>query len=1180
MSEYVNSSLETLMFQILAPNDELEQVEPVHYSVDVEAILSGTRLSRKECLSRVPIGMDFRLLQILSGIRAMLLVLIDSCGPSGSPDSCAQDSDYILEMPAECVYGAIAKMVPWTELDFVPNCKYWKDWPLALFLEQDLPPLPSSWTYGPQDALFSSELGAYYRRLSRYPVNGPKANAFYRANTGIAQSKRGFAPIPRCYTYLSLQKHRQTLSTTRESRLDVESYRLFVKTFLSGYRAPKVFQTLPSLEISTRACVERSQADGGTRAYLLEMKSLGEIPNGRNQKEDLKFLKKQAKYQKLVDENGSVSYPGRESLATLYEFKSRRTFRDTLNQKYPDMEIVDFDRIYRRDHPTADRSDVIEAFSIFSNEREEKINHELEMHDMENDAIRSSIDSSRLLYMQSVAPSAKSNSVVSHAGSQNLTVNDWRDLASYYKTKDYFLLLPHGTRHEILDLYKEYDTKLQAKLRNDSDWGTYNLLLQAYNAKLEAIAFRKSFLSERLPASSLVELVDQYLTEPDPVRPTPPSFVPHPGLDPRGLPVCRAVAVIEPLKVRVITAMESVRNHIVTPLQSSLWKYLQNFPCFRLIGEQISEDVIADLHLRHLRMGGYHNDPWLSGDFSSATDEIDNLAGQIFMEELRDHLDPEDLFAYDVFVESIGNQVIIYPPDTMVPPVVQTSAQLMGEKLSFIILCLFNLFGYIVSHDRAADILRNQNMMKRLAVIINGDDILFRSNATQFARWWVETDKLGFRKSQGKNFYHHKFLTVNSVPITCEVLPHPSAYWSKFSWADIDETTLPYNTPLLSPKIEVLGFINVGLLTGQSKLTGRESVNNLPLSGWYDASVNKALHPYQAHKWFLKYHRHEIRRQTQFGSTTLNIFAHPLLGGLGFPIHPSVEPRFSPDQRRIAMALLLSSQGVYYGQESEFNLDSSLLYVKSISTGSSLVTTLNRHTTVCLFPSGSPLPRGYRPFVDESGISPLNLSQRSTTPREVRKLQKEFAPTPSCRLSSSRIRSLIKQFGDFTVPMLDLDLMMTFPFTFIKREKIISLKSLRRRTPESIDLLEQKISFDADLYFPANSFIDLPLTLEEFLPEEYTFPFSESEILGPDTPDAIAVPIIDDPEEWESFDPSLILSSPSRTTSSPLPSSPPLVSSGKERLSLRRHYQSQFSDITVEKKDRDAPWSRKGGRKW
>jgi hypothetical protein len=295
---------------------------------------------------------------------------------------------------------------------------------------------------------------------------------------------------------------------------------------------------------------------------------------------------------------------------------------------------------------------------------------------------------------------------------------------------------------------------------------------------------------------------------------------------------------------------------------------------------------------------------------------------------------------------------------------------------------------------------------------------------------------VGFEPSVGKNFYHSKFFTVNSVPI--EFVPAPATnqeFWGEMSWADMAELAErqpgypSYRPDTVTDTFSILGFLNVGLLTGQAKLSGRDALRLLPISGWHAQSVITSLNPPLAHNWFLHYHLPTIQKQTRFGGTTLNIFAHPLKGGLGFVVPPGVEPRYSPEQRRLAEALFLSASSSFTGQESEIDL-APLVSVVAPSTGAPLLATKRRRVDVELYPANTPLAPGRRVYEDLSQVprKPLSISYSVSLPDG-------DATQVKCRLSGRQIRTLTKRWGTQTVPLHPLENMETFPFVLVELDR-------------------------------------------------------------------------------------------------------------------------------------------------
>jgi hypothetical protein len=195
-------------------------------------------------------------------------------------------------------------------------------------------------------------------------------------------------------------------------------------------------------------------------------------------------------------------------------------------------------------------------------------------------------------------------------------------------------------------------------------------------------------------------------------------------------------------------------------------------------------------------------------------------------------------------------------------PVKQTTGQLMGSTLSFPILCAVNLVCYWKTLET---FLGRKVAARQLPVIVNGDDILFRCNEEFYKLWLVNIREVGFELSIGKNYVSKSFLTVNSTGFL----------WNGSSFREI-------------------GYLNTGLLTGQSKLSARAETATSPIWSYYNQVIHGAVDPVRAHRRFLHYHKSNIAKFTNDGQ--YNLFLDPLYGGLGFELDPSVETAFKDDE--------------------------------------------------------------------------------------------------------------------------------------------------------------------------------------------------------------------------------------------------------------------------------------------
>jgi hypothetical protein len=96
---------------------------------------------------------------------------------------------------------------------------------------------------------------------------------------------------------------------------------------------------------------------------------------------------------------------------------------------------------------------------------------------------------------------------------------------------------------------------------------------------------------------------------------------------------------------------------------------------------------------------------------------------------------------------------------------------------------------------------------------------------------------------------------------------------------------------------EEIPYLNVGLLTGQSKSTMRDVHRNLPLAEVYRIVVGGASDKPRAHKRFIHYNKVAIAKMTADGLYNLFIPVH--LGGLGFHIYPEVYSSHITETKRV-----------------------------------------------------------------------------------------------------------------------------------------------------------------------------------------------------------------------------------------------------------------------------------------
>jgi hypothetical protein len=328
-------------------------------------------------------------------------------------------------------------------------------------------------------------------------------------------------------------------------------------------------------------------------------------------------------------------------------------------------------------------------------------------------------------------------------------------------------------------------------------------------------------------------------------------------------------AVLEPLKVRLITKGDTLRYWVSRFFQKGLWKHLQKYSQFVLTGRPMEIKDLSDLLEKESKIPFSLNfDKWVSGDYKAATDGVSiHYTKLVFESVLKKTTYSDEL--KDVLRSVLYEQDIHYPAKYGLDPCRQVNGQLMGSVLSFPVLCVINLIAYWKSLEEYSGL---EIDAENLPVLINGDDILFRSNVAHYEIWQKWIKAVGFTLSLGKNYIHDNVLTINSQ-----------------TYRHIRGTS----------DFKRIGFLNTGLLTSQSKVTGRDNAKLAPIWDYYNEIVGDSNQPSRTHRRFIHYNRSKIEQCTNFGN--YNLFLPFERGGLGFI--PSVPVAYTSFQRRFARYL-------------------------------------------------------------------------------------------------------------------------------------------------------------------------------------------------------------------------------------------------------------------------------------
>lgn len=221
-------------------------------------------------------------------------------------------------------------------------------------------------------------------------------------------------------------------------------------------------------------------------------------------------------------------------------------------------------------------------------------------------------------------------------------------------------------------------------------------------------------------------------------------------------PVVEAIAIKEPLKVRMITKAESCTK-CLQPLQRALFAYLKSQPQFVLthgmswgnsqeFDEKLEWIYKIESEIRTIRDRFPGEDHlWLSGDYTAATDNFPKSVTDSLVEGILSEIDHEPTKRWVRY--EVSSHRIRYPGGIVGD---QTSGQLMGSLLSFPLLCFLN------------DFTLRESGFKEGSYLINGDDVVAKGLPEQIDRWRGFAPTVGLDLSLGKNFIDPDFCTVNS----------------------------------------------------------------------------------------------------------------------------------------------------------------------------------------------------------------------------------------------------------------------------------------------------------------------------------------------------------------------------------------------------------------------------------
>jgi len=138
---------------------------------------------------------------------------------------------------------------------------------------------------------------------------------------------------------------------------------------------------------------------------------------------------------------------------------------------------------------------------------------------------------------------------------------------------------------------------------------------------------------------------------------------------------------------------------------------------------------------------------FVSGDYESATDNFNRYHSEAILSAIAARSRNIPRRVWDLAFLSLSGNIVV---DDVSHP--QIAGQLMGNLLSFPLLCLTNYlaFRYVVPR-------------RQIPLRINGDDIVFRASRAEAEAWMKGVAASGLTLSIGKTLVHGRYFSLNST---------------------------------------------------------------------------------------------------------------------------------------------------------------------------------------------------------------------------------------------------------------------------------------------------------------------------------------------------------------------------------------------------------------------------------
>jgi len=429
--------------------------------------------------------------------------------------------------------------------------------------------------------------------------------------------------------------------------------------------------------------------------------------------------------------------------------------------------------------------------------------------------------------------------------------------------------------------------------------------------------------------------------------------------------MCRVAAVCEPLKVRLITAGDTVGQYACKKLQQDLWDYMQTIPSLVLTGRPMNTSDLYSLDDLTAKLGPQDFSSYISGDYSAATDNLHMDISRGILEMILRKYDPETYYlsSLPTLARSILLEQLI---ESDFGRIVGVDSHEDGGRL-----LTLDKSGRTVTLTKAVIGKYPSRISARgIDYILQDPKVLLQNLASETQTKKIRADApvyipASYMEAEPQSLTKENFKVVYlqtngqlmgsvlSFPILC--FANLCAYWVALE-NHLGRSIILRDLPVLVNGDDILfradtkfysfwkqivagcgfelsigknyfssqytminsqlrykrggdhifiPFLNCGLLTGQAKVTGRALWTPRSIDGFYNSVMDGCFDRIRTHKRFIYFNKADIASATRDG--LFNLFVKPSLGGLGCRLYSEVRRAFdwymTPFQEKLATYL-------------------------------------------------------------------------------------------------------------------------------------------------------------------------------------------------------------------------------------------------------------------------------------